>query len=96
MCGDNSLLAFVQCNPDPSILAERARPNLRSIARSYAQDGIHPAKLIQNIKNLDGQKIKSGSFSAVSSPNFASKYLLETGTLTLSENGHREEKNNNI
>ena len=36
-----------------------------------------------------------GSFSAVSKPNFASKYAFETGTLTLSENGLREEKNNN-
>ena len=36
-----------------------------------------------------------GSFSAVSTPIFASKYSLETGTLTLSENGLREEKNNN-
>ena len=37
-----------------------------------------------------------GSFSAVSEPNFAIKYSLETGTLKLSvENEHREEKNNN-
>ena len=36
-----------------------------------------------------------GSFSAVSKPNFARKYAFETGTLTLSENGLREEKNNN-
>ena len=33
--------------------------------------------------------------SAVSKPNFASKYSLETGTLKLSDNEHREEKNNN-
>jgi len=36
-----------------------------------------------------------GSFSAVSKPNFASKYAFETGTLKLSENEHREEKKNN-
>ena len=41
-----------------------------------------------------GQTLQ-GLFSAVSKPNFASKYSLETGTLKLSENAHREEKNNN-
>ena len=41
-----------------------------------------------------GQTLE-GSFSAVSKPTFASKYAFETGTLTLSENGLREEKNNN-
>ena len=45
-----------------------------------------------------GMKLETleGSFSAVSKPNFASKYAFETGTLKLSvENEHREEKNNN-
>ena len=48
--------------------------------RTLLSDGIHTAKLNSwMVKNLTNQiSLKSGSFAAVSKPNFASKYSLES------------------